>query len=132
MAGVAERRAESARFAGPDVRCTPDAAQGLELEMRRRLEALGKTHDADSEALDTWATDAATADPLSPPVSPRGRTAGFSGLDGAWLKGFFVSPQVATPALPAAAAGASGGALATPVQTPVADVGIVTGGCASR
>lgn len=92
MAGVAERRAESACCAGPDVRCTPEAAQGLQLEMRRRLEALGKTREADSEALDTWATDAATADPLTPPASLRGRTAGFSGLDGPWLKGCFVSP----------------------------------------
>lgn len=46
--------------------------------MRRLLEALGQTHDADTEAPDTGATDVATADPLTPSASPRVRTEGLS------------------------------------------------------
>lgn len=63
------------------------------------------------------ATDAATADRLTPPVSPRGRIDGLSERDSAWLAGLLASPQEAKPAPPTAAAGASSDALATPAPT---------------
>lgn len=50
MAGVAERLVDNALWGGPDVRRAPEAARWRELDMRRRVEVLGQTHDSDTEA----------------------------------------------------------------------------------